>query len=331
MSTKLYININDTQWPIIYRDEYNVHFWGLEKMHPFDAGKWGRIFQFLKQFGVIDEETVTKPNKATKEDLLVVHSKKYLKTLKCSLKVACIAEVPPLAIVPNYFVQKGYLEPMRYQVGGTILAGKLAIERGWAINIGGGFHHCSSEKGGGFCPYADITLIVQFLFHYFPSKISNVMIVDLDAHQGNGYERDFFDNEQIYIFDMYNRGIYPFDKDAKMAIRKRVELRHLTKDEEFLYKVETNLENALKEFQPDLVVYNAGTDILEGDSLGCLAVTEDGIIKRDEIVFRKVRLKQVPIVMLTSGGYLKRTANIIAKSILNLKNVGLIQGPSNRY
>lgn len=71
----------------------------------------------------------------------------------------------------------------RYQTGGTILAGKLALERGWAINVGGGFHHCSASKGGGFCPYADITLLIQFLFYNYPLQIKRVLIVDLDAHQ----------------------------------------------------------------------------------------------------------------------------------------------------
>lgn len=69
----------------------------------------------------------------------------------------------------------------RLQTGGTVLAGKLALERGWAINVGGGFHHCSGDKGGGFCPYADITLLIRCLVT--EDRIQNAMIVDLDAHQ----------------------------------------------------------------------------------------------------------------------------------------------------
>lgn len=119
---------------------------------------------------------------------------------QCSYSVAKIAEVPPLVFVPNFMIQRNYLKSMRYyciifrfgnivknlfrfQTGGSVLAGKLALERGWAINIGGGFHHCSSDKGGGFCVYADITLLIQFLFALYPKKVEKVMIVDLDAHQ----------------------------------------------------------------------------------------------------------------------------------------------------
>lgn len=102
---------------------------------------------------------------------------------QCSLNVAKIAEIVPLMFVPNLLVQYGYLRPMRFQTGGSILAGKLALERGWAINIGGGFHHCSATKGGGFCPYADITLLIKYIFGYKPEVVRKVMIVDLDAHQ----------------------------------------------------------------------------------------------------------------------------------------------------
>lgn len=71
----------------------------------------------------------------------------------------------------------------RFQVGGSILSGRLALQRGWAINIGGGFHHCSANKGGGFCPYADITLLIKFLMRYEHTLVRFAMIVDLDAHQ----------------------------------------------------------------------------------------------------------------------------------------------------
>ncbi|RZB77479.1 histone deacetylase 11, partial [Asbolus verrucosus] len=325
--TNLYIDIRGEQWPIVYRPEYNVHFLGLEKLHPFDAGKWGHIFKYLKTAGLVGEDTIAVPNEATKEDLLVVHSKKYLKSLKCSFTVAAITEVLPMCLVPNYLVQRGYLKPMRFQTGGSILAGKLALERGWAINLGGGFHHCCASKGGGFCVYADITLLIHFVFNHHPKTVQNVMIVDLDAHQGNGYQRDFRDNPNVYIIDVYNRGIYPFDREARSYINRKVELRHFTEDEEYLKLVATNFDEALEEFIPQLIVYNAGTDVLKGDPLGCLSVTSQGIIERDELVFSRARTRNIPIVMLTSGGYLKETARIIASSIINLHEMGLIQGP----
>ncbi|CAH0559963.1 unnamed protein product [Brassicogethes aeneus] len=327
MQTNLYKNIENDQWPIVYTKKYNVYFLGLEKLHPFDAKKWGNIFKYLNEYGLVNKETVTVPNEARKKDLLLVHTEKYLKSLKNSCRVACIAEVVPLILVPNYFVQKAYLKPMRYQTGGSILAGKLAIDRGWSINLGGGFHHCSAAKGGGFCAYADITLTVKHLSLYFP-QVKKIMIVDLDAHQGNGYERDFKLNDHVYIMDVYNKFVYPKDKVAKDSIRKKVELALFVEDDEYLIKVKKNIIEALDEFHPNLVIYNAGTDILKGDPLGGLSVSPEGIISRDEIVFSIVRNRNIPIVMLTSGGYQKCTAKIIADSIINLYSKGLITGPN---
>ncbi|XP_039295037.1 histone deacetylase 11 isoform X2 [Nilaparvata lugens] len=326
-STNLWFEIEPQQCPIVYRKEYNVHFGGFEKLHPFDASKWGNIFEHLKSEGAIDSNSVTKPEEATEQDLLVVHSKQYLKNLKWSWTVAKIAEIPPLALLPNYLVQRLYLRPMRFQTGGSILAGRLAMKRGWAINIGGGFHHANAHRGGGFCVYADITLLIQFLFNDRNSNVKSAMIVDLDAHQGNGYQRDFINNQKVYIMDVYNKRIYPRDTDAKKSINCKVELEPFTSDETYLDLVEKNLDDSLDTFQPDILVYNAGTDILEGDRLGCLSVSPKGILRRDLLVFQKASERGIPIVMLTSGGYLKVTAKIIANSILNLHKAGLITLP----
>uniref|UniRef100_A0A0B7AB04 Histone deacetylase 11 n=1 Tax=Arion vulgaris TaxID=1028688 RepID=A0A0B7AB04_9EUPU len=315
--------IPDYQWPIIYSSEYNISFWGLEKLHPFDSRKWGHIFKFLKEAGFLREDTVVKPMEASEEDLLTVHTQEYLDSLKWSVNVARITEVPPVAFLPNFIVQKRVLRPFRFQTSGTIMAGRLAIERGWAINIGGGFHHCCHDRGAGFCAYADITLSIRFAFESL-KNLSKVMIIDLDAHQGNGHERDFMEDPRVYIMDVYNRDIYPHDVEAKRGIALKVELGSYTRDKTYLKLVKLNIDFAVNEFMPDLVVYIAGTDILEHDPLGNLSISPKGIIERDQIVFTKCRSLNIPIFMVTSGGYLPESAKIVADSILNLKNRGLI-------
>ncbi|XP_073448513.1 histone deacetylase 11 [Aquarana catesbeiana] len=322
-ATQLYKDFPATCWPIVYSSDYNITFIGLEKLHPFDSGKWGKVINFLREEKLITNDTIVTAREATEEDLLVVHTRRYLNKLKWSFVVATITEIPPLVVLPNFLVQRRVLKPLRTQTGGTIMAGKLAIERGWAINVGGGFHHCSGDKGGGFCAYADITLAIKFLFERVEG-ISKATIIDLDAHQGNGHERDFIDDKRVYIMDVYNRHIYPGDTMAKRAIKRKIELDWGTEDKEYLEKVETHVKGALNEVTPDVIVYNAGTDILDGDPLGGLSISPQGIIKRDEIVFSIARSRSIPILMVTSGGYQKRTARIIADSILNLHNLGLI-------
>ncbi|XP_074909717.1 histone deacetylase 11 isoform X5 [Buteo buteo] len=282
--TELYEDPPSPCCPIVYSPDYNITFMGLEKLHPFDAGKWGKVINFLKEEKLIADDLIVQAREATDEDLLVVHTRRYLNKLKWSFVVATITEIPPVAFLPNFVVQRKVLKPLRTQTGGTIMAGKLAVDRGWAINVGGGFHHCSSDKGGGFCAYADITLAIKFLFERVQG-VSKATIIDLDAHQGNGHERDFMDDHRVYIMDVYNRYIYPGDGFAKRAIKRKVELEWGTEDTEYLQK---------------------------------------GIVKRDEVVFKAARRRRIPILMVTSGGYQKRTARIIADSILNLHNLGLI-------
>ncbi|XP_072328642.1 histone deacetylase 11 isoform X4 [Scyliorhinus torazame] len=297
---------------------------------------------------MINDESIVKAQEAQEDDLLVVHSKRYLNKLKnhfleglqeWSFIVATITEILPVAFLPNFIIQRKVLRPFRTQTGGTIMAGKLAIDRGWAINVGGGFHHCSSEQGGGFCAYADITLAIKFLFERVEA-VSTAMIIDLDAHQGNGHERDFMDDNRVYIMDVFNRYIYPGDGFAKLragtggymtgsnllagAIKWKIELDWDTEDSEYLQKVETLMSKALQEVTPDIIVYNAGTDILDGDQLGGLAISPQGIIKRDQAVFEAAQKHKIPILMVTSGGYQRSTARIIADSILNLHRLQLI-------
>lgn len=307
---------------MIYSASYDIAFLGIEKLHPFDSSKWGRICQFLIKEGILDKNRVVEPLEASKDDLLVVHTESYLISLKSSLNVSIIVEVPPVALLPNCLVQKRVLYPFRKQVGGSILAAKLAKERGWAINVGGGFHHCSAEKGGGFCVYADISLCIQYAFVRL--NISRVMIIDLDAHQGNGHETDFSNDSRVYILDMYNSQIYPYDYEAMRSIDQKVELMSGTKTKEYLEKLDKALEVAKNKFDPELVVYNAGTDILDGDPLGRLKVSPDGVAIRDEKVFRFAREKDIPLLMLTSGGYMKSSAQVIADSIANLSKKRLI-------
>lgn len=294
----------------------------MDEMHPFDSSKWGRICNFLTNEGVLDKNKIVEPLEASKEDLLVVHPESYLDNLKCSANVSMIIEVPLVAMIPNFLVQKRVLRPFRMQVGGSILAAKLAKEQGWAINVGGGFHHCSAENGGGFCAYADITLCIHYAFVRL--NISRVMIIDLDAHQGNGHETDFSDDRRVYIMDMYNSQIYPLDFEARRYIDQKIELPSGTRTREYLEQLDKALEVASNQFVPELVVYNAGTDILDGDPLGRLKISPEGVVMRDEKVFRFAKEKNVPIVMLTSGGYMKSSARVIADSIINLSKNNLI-------
>ncbi|XP_025809469.1 histone deacetylase 2-like isoform X4 [Panicum hallii] len=302
LSSRLYLDdvpSSSSKAPVVYSPAYDISFNGMEKQHPFDSSKWGRVRNSLEDAGLLQSDRIVEPLEASEDDLLVVHSESYLNSLESSEKVARIVEV-----------------------GGSVLSAKLALEKGWAINIGGGFHHCSAQEGGGFCAYADISLCINFAF--IRLNISRVMIIDLDAHQGNGHEKDFGSDGRVYTLDMYNSGIYPFDHVAKKYIDQKVELDSGTKTEDYLENLDKALKVAQSRFRPQLIVYNAGTDILHGDPLGRLKVSPEGVAIRDEQVFRFAKDQNIPILMLTSGGYMKSSGRVIADSIINLSKKNLI-------
>ncbi|CAD5231636.1 unnamed protein product [Bursaphelenchus xylophilus] len=304
------------QLPIVYSPDYNITCYGLEKLHPFDSCKWGRVMDQLIEDGYMTESMYIRPTEASHQDLRVVHSQHYLNSLLVSCVVAKCVEVPLVALVPYCIIEKRLLKSMRLQTGGTITAAYLALEKGWAINIGGGFHHAHAYGGGGFCIYADITLALRFLF--LDNKIKKAMIIDLDAHQGNGPEKDFAGDKNVCIVDVFNYEIYPRDFKAKESIDLAVRLQSYTQDTEYLYELKKALSKSLEDFEPDLVIYNAGTDCLDGDAVGHLSLSERGTVTRDEMVFTKVREAGLPIVMLLSGGYTHKSAQVISTSIKNL-------------
>lgn len=309
-------NITD-KIPIVYGDTYPMAFYGLEEHHPFDTRKGAHIFDALVHASPLERDTAITAGKPSNEILELAHDASYLDSLRNSATLARITELEFLRLLPTRLTRNIILEPMLYQAGGSLQAALAALEHGWSINLGGGFHHASRDRGEGFCAIADVSMIVKYLRR--EGKIKKAMIVDLDAHQGNGHGRDFTGDEDVFIIDAYNGRIYPRDEPAKRGIDLAIELPPWTTDEAYLPAVKNALEKAFTDFKPDIVIYIAGADILTGDPLGSLGISNRGLIKRDELVFGAALSRRVPVVMLLGGGYQKDNAPVIAQSIEHLR------------
>lgn len=307
--------------PVVYDDSYNISFYGAENVHPFDTRKYEKVFKYLEQANLISYESVIRPVFPSMEVLSKVHTSAYLASMKDTVQVSRITEVPLLSVLPSNLVYRNFVVPQLYASAGTMHATKIALDKGWAINIGGGFHHAHKEDASGFCLFSDIALSV--LMARETESVNKIMIIDLDAHQGNGHGRDFGADENVYIFDMYNAIIFPNDYEGYIGLDKNVHVKVRSGDEVYLDKLAKSLKEAFNEFKPDLIIYNAGTDILEGDPLGMLNVSPKGVMARDEMVFTYARKQAIPIVMLLSGGYQENNAKVIAGSIINLANKSL--------
>jgi histone deacetylase 11 len=308
--------MNIAQLPIIFSADYDISLYGLEKLHAFDTGKYGKVFHYLTTRLGISEKRFWKARPVTDEELLTVHSRQYLDSLSNPEVIAGIAELEILTMIPQSILAEKILKPMKFAVGGTILGLELALKHGWAINLSGGFHHAKADRGGGFCFFADIPIAVFKLLKGKPDL--KVLIIDLDAHQGNGYAEIFKDKPGIFIFDVYNEDIFPGDQAAKKYIDFNFPVHSGIDDEVYLALLARELPAALDVAKPNVIIYNAGTDIYKEDSLGRMNISKEGIIKRDELVFTYARKQGIPVLMLLSGGYSEQSADIISHSIENL-------------
>ncbi|CDW80072.1 UNKNOWN [Stylonychia lemnae] len=304
-------------FPIVYSDAYNITAFGLEKLHPFDSCKYHRVYQGLRQMGIIDSSTkIHEPQIPSRKFLLEKMSALYLFKLNYSAYICKCLEVP-LFFLPAWFLRLRVLNPMMRATQGSVDASCLAMKHGWAINLAGGYHHATCSGGGGFCIYPDITFIVHFSRKHH--GIRKILIIDLDAHQGNGHERDMLQDHNVHIIDAYNPYIYPGDQQAELAIKTRISVTSYDDDTSYLNNLEVQIPEVYEQFRPELVIYNAGTDCMMNDPLGRLNITPEGIVQRDELMFQMaVERFKVPIVMILSGGYQMTNAPVIADSIQNL-------------
>lgn len=296
--------------PIIYHPAYNITAFGLERLHPFDGRKYRRIHDALVARGLRRPRDFVRPRRASRGDLLRVHTPEYLATHRSPGALAGLLELPAVARLPGWVVDWRILGPMRHATGGTVLACRMALERGIAINIGGGYHHAADGWGGGFCVYADVPLAAKVL--HDEGKVGTVMVVDLDAHQGNGTAAAIRDWPWAKILDLYEEDIFPSRKepeDYPLSVPPGLT------GGEYLDAVGLALPKALDEVRPDLVVYNAGSDPFEGDPLAHYRLTRADLVDRDLMVASEVRGRGIPLAMVLSGGYSAESWQIHADAI----------------
>jgi histone deacetylase 11 len=305
---------------IIYTPRYTIHALGLDRLHPFDVRKHSRAFRLLReQIGAAElSKRWSRPARpAMRDDLLAVHTPGYLDTLRHASTIAGIVEVPQAAYLPAAILDRCLLRPMRWATAGTLLACREALAHGCAINLSGGYHHASADRGEGFCFYDDTAIAIRALraSGELPTP-ARIIYIDLDAHQGNGVARDLMDDRSAFILDMYNADIYPNDHEARRRIDCNLPLRMGTKGTKYLATLEHELPRFLDAVHdpaiPTLAIYNAGTDPYEHDALGGLRLSYEDILARDRLVLTELTRRTIPWATLPSGGYSPDSYRMIA-------------------
>ena len=189
---------------------------------------------------------------------------------------------------------------------GTIQCADFALQYGVAMNIAGGTHHAYSDKGEGFCLLNDVAIASHYLLN--SKKASQILVIDLDVHQGNGTAEIFADNPQVFTFSMHGAENYPLKKEKSDL---DIALPTYTSDIAYLSALKTTLPALMEQVKPDFLFYVSGVDILESDKLGKLSVSMLGCKERDFFVFETAKKWRIPIVVSMGGGYSPKIIDIV--------------------
>jgi acetoin utilization deacetylase AcuC-like enzyme len=261
--------------------------------HRFPMEKYALLREGALAAGLVREgETLHEPARVAHADLLRVHAARYV----ADVEHGTLDEAAQRRIGLPW--SEAFVERAFRVANGTVCAMTHAVEHGVAMNLAGGTHHAHADFGEGFCVFNDVAIAVRRLQH--DGRITRACIVDCDVHQGNGTNAIFAGDGHVFTLDLHGARNFPFRKTP--AVRD-VPLDDGTGDEVYLTTLAAELPRALAAARPDVVVYLAGADPHEGDRLGRLKLTFDGLAARDELVLRSCREIGLPVCVVIAGGY----------------------------
>jgi acetoin utilization deacetylase AcuC-like enzyme len=289
---------------LVYHDRYDLKLGA----HVFPSQKYRLVRDKLIADQIAAPDDFLAPEPASDADIVRVHSQDYVYKLKNgSLSAAEILrmEIP---------YSKELVEACWLAAGGSILAGQRALADGWSASIGGGFHHAYADHGEGFCVIHDVAVAIRRL--QFDGAIKTAMVVDTDVHQGNGTASIFGGDGDVFTLSIHQENNYPYPKPPSTV---DIDLPDGIGDEDYLSILEKHLRAAFHDFNPQILFYIAGADPYREDQLGGLALTMEGLARRDALVFDYARRHGVPVAITLAGGYARNvgdTVKIHANTIL---------------
>lgn len=296
-------------FPLVYHDGYDLNF----GRHVFPTVKYRLIRRNLMERYVAGPEDFLTPEKATAEQLELVHTSEWVR--KLSTGTLTYQDILKLEVPYS----RQMVEAFFLAAGGTLLAARHALRRGAGFNIGGGFHHAFPNHGEGFCAVHDVAVAIRVLQE--EGAIRTAMVVDADVHHGNGTAAIFAGDGSVYTLSIHQLNNYPFEKPPSDL---DIDLDDGVGDAEYLMRLEEGLAEAFRTMTPDLLMYVAGSDPYRDDQLGGLDLSKEGMFARDRLVFDEARRRGVPVCVSLAGGYarvLEDTVELHSATVLAAREV----------
>ena len=294
--------------------------------HVFPAEKYRLIHKRLLQEKIAEPADFVEPKPASDSDVLLVHTTEYVR----KLTTGTLSPMEELQLEVPYSPE--LVRAFWLAAGGSILAAELALKDGVAVNIGGGFHHAFPDHGEGFCVINDVAVAIRRMQK--DKRIRTAMTVDCDVHHGNGTAAIFpmpagsseplpssaglaeqrgsagraLASGDVFTISLHQKNNYPALKPPSSI---DVNLPDGVGDDEYLNWLDNALSSGLRQFTPDLICYIAGADPYREDQLGGLALSIEGLKKRDELVFSVTRARGIPVMVTYAGGYARRVEDTV--------------------
>jgi acetoin utilization deacetylase AcuC-like enzyme len=281
---------------LVYHDRYDLRI----GPHVFPAQKFRMVRDSLVAQGFADAAEIVAPEPASDGDVLRVHTPEYVAKLKNGTLTASERMRLEIPWAPET------VEAFWLAAGGSILAARNALADGFAANLTGGFHHAYPDHGEGFCMIHDVAIAIRRA--QADGVVRRAMVVDTDVHQGNGTAAIFAVDPSVFTVSIHQENNYPMPKPPSDV---DVNLADGTEDEEYLDELGKALAGAFAAFRPDLLFYVGGADPYREDQLGGLWLTVGGLRRRDELVFREARRRNVPVAMTLAGGYARNVEDTV--------------------
>jgi acetoin utilization deacetylase AcuC-like enzyme len=284
---------------------YSDHFvLPLPEGHRFPMAKYSMLRERVA--AELSEVQMLEAPAATEGELALVHEPDYVQAvLQGTLSPQALREI-------GFPWTPAMAERSRRSAGASIAAARVAAQEGIAGNLAGGTHHASANQGGGFCVFNDIAITarVRQMEHFRLTKRQlQVLVVDLDVHQGNGTASIFAHDPSVFTLSVHGEKNFPFRKvDSDLDVG----LPDGCTDEPYLTALDAAFQTVLNRIQPEFLIYLAGADAHEGDRLGRLKLTEEGMKARDRMVFDWAKSLDLPMIICMGGGYGRDLATTVA-------------------
>jgi len=279
----------------------------LPEHHRFPMTKYRLVRERLLDEGVLSPADLRVPDAIDWNDLRLVHDAAYVDA------VANGTIAPEMQRRIGFPWSPMMVERSRRSVGATLAAARIVVGDGLRIvprdglkavpynvaaNLAGGTHHAFRDRGEGFCVFNDVAVAAAVLLR--DGGITRAAVIDCDVHQGNGTAAIFRDERAVFTFSLHGENNFPFRKEVSDL---DVTFADGAGDAEYLAALAGYLPRVLDSHRPDIVFYLAGADPYEGDRLGRLKLSIEGLRARDRFVFDACRDRGVPIAVTMSGGY----------------------------